>query len=207
MKDIVAFIKTKQFFLHFGLALLSVFIVLFCWVKYLSSYTDHGEFVEVPDFNEKRITELSSFIQDKGVNYLIIDSIYAPGETPGIVIKQDPSPKSKVKHNRNIYLYVTSMVAPQIEMPKLTDRSERQAKLIITSYGLKVGSVTTKNADCNGCVIEQLFEGKPIQHGTLIKKGSKISLVVGVRDAYGYTPDSLSGQSLDKNTFNDGEGE
>jgi len=205
MKDLFAFIKTKQFFMHFGIALLSLVIVLFLLLKYLSSYTDHGEFVEVPDFNEKRITELSSFVKDKGVNYLIIDSIYAPGETPGIVIKQDPSAKSKVKHNRNIYLYVTSMVAPQIEMPKLTDRSERQAKLIITSYGLKVGSVTTKNADCNGCVIEQIFEGKAIEAGQLIKKGSKISLVVGVRDAHGYTPDSLAGQTVDPNTFNDGE--
>ncbi len=205
MKDLFAFIKTKQFFTHFGIALVSLVIVLFFLLKYLSSYTDHGEFVEVPDFNEKRITELSSFVKDKGVNYLIIDSIYAPGETPGIVIKQDPSAKSKVKHNRNIYLYVTSMVAPQIEMPKLTDRSERQAKLIITSYGLKVGSVTTKNADCNGCVIEQIFEGKPIVAGQLIKKGSKISLVVGVRDAHGYSPDSLAGQTVDPNTFNDGE--
>jgi len=205
MKDLFAFIKTKQFLMHFGIALLSLFIILFFLLKYLSSYTDHGEFVEVPDFNEKRITELNSFIKDKGVNYLIIDSIYAPGQTSGIVIKQDPSAKSKVKHNRNIYLYVTSMVAPQIQMPKLTDRSERQARLIISSYGLKVGSVTTKNADCNGCVIEQLFEGKPIVAGQLIKKGSKINLIVGIRENYGYSGDSLTGQTVDPNTFNDGD--
>ena len=205
MKDILAFIKTKQFLIHLGISLLSLFIVLFILLKYLSSYTDHGEFVEVPDFNEKRISELNGFIKDKGVNYLIIDSIYAPGQTSGIVIKQDPSAKSKVKHNRNIYLYVTSMVAPQIQMPKLTDRSERQAKLIITSYGLKVGSVTTKNADCNGCVIEQLFEGKPIVAGQMIKKGSKINLIVGVRENYGYSGDSLAGQTVDPNTFNDGD--
>ena len=206
MKDIFTFIKTKQFWLHFGLALLSVFIVLFFLVKYLSSYTEHGKFVEVPDFNEKRITELSSFIKDKEVNYLIIDSIYDPTKTSGIVIKQDPLPKSKVKHNRNIYLYVTSMVAPQIEMPKLRDRSERQAKLIILSYGLKIGPVTTKSADCNGCVIEQLFEGKPIEPGRGIKKGSKIELVVGVRDSHGvYGADSLSGQNLDPGTFDKDE--
>lgn len=204
MKDIFAFIKTKQFWLHFGLACLSVFIVLFCFIKYLSSYTDHGEFVEVPDFNEKRMTELGVFVQGKGVNYLIIDSIYDPTKAPGIVIKQDPSPKSKVKHNRNIYLYVTSMVAPQIEMPKLVDRSERQAKQMIISYGLKLGSVKTRPADCNGCVVEQLFEGKNIEQGKMIKKGSKISLVVGVRDSYGTVVDSLSG-SNDNLNFNNGE--
>jgi beta-lactam-binding protein with PASTA domain len=206
MKDIFAFIKTKQFFLHFGLAALSVLIVLFCFVKYLSSYTDHGEFVEVPDFNEKRISELNGFIKDKGVNYLIIDSLFDPTREPGMVIKQDPAPKSKVKHNRNIYLYVTSRVAPQIEMPKLRDRSERQAKQMIISYGLKIGPVTTKAADCNGCVIEQMFEGKPIEPGQKVKKGSKISLIVGVRESYGaHSTDSLAGPSGDPDFNNGGE--
>jgi beta-lactam-binding protein with PASTA domain len=208
MKDIFAFIKTKQFWLHFSLAVASLLIVLFCWIKYLSAFTHHGEFVEVPDFNEKRVVELNGFIKDKGVNYLIIDSLFDPTREPGMVIKQDPAPKSKVKHNRNIYLYVTSMVAPRIEMPKLMDRSERQAKQMIISYGLKMGSVTTKAADCNGCVIEQLFEGKPIAPGQKVKKGSKISLIVGVRESYGgaVSSDSSAVQSGDPN-FNNGDGE
>jgi beta-lactam-binding protein with PASTA domain len=193
MKDIFAFIKTKQFWIHFSLACLAVVIILFCFVKYLSAYTDHGEFVEVPDFSEKRMSELGSFVQDKDVSYVIIDSIYDPTKSPGVVFKQDPMPKSKVKHNRKIYLYVTSMVPPQIEMPKLIDRSERQARQMIISYGLKQGSVTTRPADCNGCVIEQLYDGKRVEPGQMIKKGSKISLVVGLRDSYGTPVDSLSG--------------
>jgi len=187
--------------MHLGLALLSVFIIIVCLVKYLSSYTDHGEFVEVPDFNEKRITELNSFIQEKGVNYLIIDSIYDPAKTPGIVIKQDPLPKSKVKHNRNIYLYVTSMVPPQIIMPKLKDRSERQAKLIILSYGLKVGKVTTKNADCNGCVLEQIYKGQVIEAGQSIKKGSVIDLLVGVKDNYSNAGTDSLVQDVNQDSF------
>jgi beta-lactam-binding protein with PASTA domain len=201
MSNLLSFLKTKQFFMHFGLALLSVFVIIFFLVKYLSSYTDHGEFVEVPDFTEKRITELGSFIQDKGVNYLIIDSIYDPAKTPGIVVKQEPFPKSKVKHNRNIYLYVTSMVPPQIEMPKLRDRSERQAKLIILSYGLKIGKVTTKSADCNGCVLEQIYKGKVAQPGEKIKKGSVIDLVVGVKDSFGPAVSDSLIQNVDKGSF------
>jgi beta-lactam-binding protein with PASTA domain len=92
-------------------------------------------------------------------------------------------------------------------MPKLMDRSERQAKQMIISYGLKIGQVTTKAADCNGCVIEQMFEGKPIEPGQKVKKGSKIGLVVGVREAHGaYSTDSLAGQSNEPN-FNNGENE
>jgi len=200
MKNLIAFIKTKQFLTHFGLAVVSVAVVIFCFIKYLSSYTDHGEFVEVPDFNEKRITELGSFIQDKGVNFAIIDSIYDPSKTPGIVVKQEPFAKSKVKHNRTIYLYVTSLVPPQVTMPKLKDRSERQAKLMILSYGLKIGKVIQKPADCNGCVIEQMVGGKVVPEGQPIKKGSIIHLVVGVRDNYSGGSDSLSAP-VDPETF------
>lgn len=190
MGDLIKFIKTKQFFVHIGLAILSVVIVLFIWVKYLSSYTEHGEFVEVPDFSEKRITELSSFVADKEVNYLIIDSVFDPARTAGIVIKQEPSAKSKVKHNRTIYLYVTSMVPPQIAMPKLLDRSERQARLLILSYGLKPGKISTKSADCNGCVLEQMSKGKVIAAGQPINKGSVVDLIIGVKDNFYSSGDS-----------------
>jgi beta-lactam-binding protein with PASTA domain len=74
------------------------------------------------------------------------------------------------------------MVAPQIQMPKLIDRSERQARLIIQTYGLKVGKVVEKQADCNGCIMAQSINGKNIEPGAGVKKGSIIDLIVGVKD-------------------------
>ena len=114
----------------------------------------------------------------------LIDSVYIPSEKPGTVLRQDPEPATKVKHNRTVYLYVTGMVPPQIEMPKLLDRSERQARLIITTYGLKVGSVKEEEAYCNGCVLAQQIKGQDIEPGTPVKKGSVIDLVVGRKDSY-----------------------
>ena len=84
---------------------------------------------------------IKNFIKEKNVRYTIIDSIYDPSQKAGIVIKQDPEAKTFVKHNRIIYLYVTSTQAPQISMPKLVDRSERQAVFMIESYGLKIGNI------------------------------------------------------------------
>lgn len=186
MKDFLAFLKSKQFLKHFLIALLSLLAVLWILFKLLNVYTHHGESAEVPDFKGKKMAELDNFIQGKNVRYLIIDSIYDPKETAGIVIKQDPEPKSQVKHNRMIYLYVTSTQAPQIAMPKLVDKSTRQALFMIESYGFKKGTVTEVAADCKGCVIRQLFKGKEIKPGDPIKKGSKIDLVIG-RKEEGYT--------------------
>lgn len=182
MKDFFAFIKSKAFLKHLIIAIISLIVLLWLLFKLLGVYTHHGETAEVPDFKGKLISELDNFISDKNVRYVIIDSIYDPEEKAGMVIKQDPEAKSLVKHNRLIYLYVTSTQAPQMAMPKLVDRSTRQAVFMIESYGLKVGKITEIAGDCKGCVLKQFFKGKEITPGESIKKGSKIDLAVGKKD-------------------------
>lgn len=186
------FFKSRKFFIHLGIGLSLISILVIGTLKWLSSYTSHGEFVVVPEFKGQFIGDLDNFVKDKDINYEIIDSVYDPKRKPGIVLWQDPIMNAKVKHNRTVYLYVTGMVPPQIIMPKLIDRSERQAKLILSSYGLKVGRIEERQADCNGCVLEQLQNGRPIEAGKAIKKGSVVGLVVGRKDAfYNASTDSL----------------
>lgn len=187
MRDLFAYLKSRVFLKHFLLAVVSLALVLWLLFKWLAVYTNHGETVEVPDFKGQKIPALSDFVQDKNVRYEIVDSLYDPKEEAGVVIKQDPEAKSLVKHNRTIYLYVTSMLPPQIEMPKLVDRSLRQAVLMIESYGLKAGKQTQVSGDCNGCILKQLYKGKEITPGTPIKKGSVIDLCVGVKQ-FGAAP-------------------
>lgn len=182
MKDFFGYIKSKVFLKHLALSVVSLAVVLWALFKLLAVYTHHGETAEVPDFKGKAIAELDKFVSDKNVGYIIIDSVYSPEEKPGIVIKQDPEPKSLVKHNRTIYLYVTSTQAPQMAMPKLVDRSTRQAVFMIESYGLKVGKITEIAGDCKGCILKQFFNGKEIAPGEAVKKGSKIDLAVGKKD-------------------------
>lgn len=184
MQNILSFLKSKQFFIQLAIILALIFIILFITLKWLSSYTNHGKFVTVPDFKGQAVTQLEEFIKDKSLTYQIIDSIYDPKEKPGIVLRQDPEMNIAVKHNRTVYLYVTGMVAPQVVMPKLVDRSERQARLILSSYGLKVGKITERAADCNGCVLAQSIHGKEIQWGQGVKKGSVVELVVGRKDNF-----------------------
>ena len=201
MKDLFSYLKSKTFFKHLALATVSLVIVLWALFKLLGVYTHHGETAEVPDFKGKAIAELNNFVKDKNVGFTIIDSVYSPQEKPGIVIKQDPEAKSMVKHNRIIYLYVTSTQAPQMAMPKLVDRSTRQAVFMIESYGLKVGKITEIAGDCKGCVLKQYFNGKEIMPGDAIKKGSKIDLSVGKKE------EDYSAMSTDSTTVADPEDE
>jgi beta-lactam-binding protein with PASTA domain len=184
MSALLSFLKSKQFFIHIGIILLTLSLIFILLVKWLSSFTHHGDYTEVPDFKGVEVVNLPNFLQNKEVSYQIIDSVYDPKQKPGVVLRQDPEAKSKVKHNRTVYLYVTGMVAPKITMPKLIDRSERQARLIILTYGLKVGKTIEKAADCNGCVIAQSIKGKEIAAGELVKKGSIVDLIIGVKDSH-----------------------
>lgn len=161
----------------------------------LNSYTQHGETVDVPDFKGKAISELKRFIEGKDIRYVIIDSIYNPSEKPGTVVRQDPEVKTKVKHNRIVYLYVTGLLPPQVIMPKLIDRSERQAILMIESYGLKVGKITAVAGDCNGCVLAQTIKGKDVEPGKQIKKGTVIDISVGKKDHYTAPPDTTNNKT------------
>lgn len=179
MQGFFSFLKSKQFFINLGIILLLIISSFAGIMMWTTAYTGHNDFVEVPDFKNQKLGDLEGFVSDKEVAYQIIDSIYDPKQKPGIVLRQDPEAGTKVKHNRTVYLYVTGMVAPQILMPKLIDRSERQAKLIIETYGLKVGAVSIAAADCNGCVIAQTIKGKSIEPGEAVQKGSIVNLVIG----------------------------
>ena len=194
MQNILSFLKSRQFFVQLAIILGLIFLILFGTLKWLSAYTNHGKFVTVPDFRQQSVKQLDEFIKDKNLNYQIIDSIYDPKEKPGIVLRQDPEMNTEIKHNRTVYLYVTSMVAPQITMPKLINRSERQARQTLIRSGLKVGKVSQRTADCNGCVLEQLMNGVSIEPGTGVKKGSVIELVVGVKDNFYRATDSTAAE-------------
>jgi eukaryotic-like serine/threonine-protein kinase len=193
MHSFISFLRSRQFFIHLAIIIAVILILFFSVRKFLSSYTNHGEFVVVPDFRNLHISQLDTFVQKKDVSYQIIDSIYDPKEKPGIVLRQDPESNDRVKHNRKVYLYVTGLVPPGVIMPKLIDRSERQARLIIETYGLKVGKITPKEADCNGCVLSQSIRGVEIEPGKDVKKGSVVDLVVGTKDhIYTAEADSLT---------------
>ncbi len=184
MKNFLSFLSSKKFYVHLFLAFLSIGLSLYLTLAWLKSYTQHAEYIEVPDFSGQELKSLESFIVDKSVGFEVVDSIYDPKRKKGIVIEQDPDAGTKVKHNRRVYLYVTRMVAPQMLMPKLIDRSERQARLLIETYGLKVGAINEVAADCNGCVLAQSSGGKEIEPGSPVKKGSVINLTIGRKNNF-----------------------
>ncbi len=180
MNGLFQFLKSKTFLKHIFLYLIFFSLVCFIITFWLSSYTSHGQTIKVPNFTGVKLSDLDKFIADKKVRYLVIDSIYDVKSPKGTVIKQEPTPNDEVKENRMIYLYVNSIAPPSVTMPKLVDRSLRQAQAMLTTYGLKLGLPIKFIPDqCANCVLDQLSKGKKIMPGEVIPKGTVINLVVG----------------------------
>lgn len=173
------FIKSKSFLKHLAISLLSLLVIFWFVFKYLDHYTLHGDTITVPDFNGIKVNKLDSFIADKNLYYMVIDSIFDARKARGIVVKQDPLQGIQVKKDRTIYLYVTAALPPKIRMPKLQDKSLRQAIATLESYGLKTGQATYVPDECTNCVLQQTIKGKKIEPGTMVEKGSVVNLVVG----------------------------
>lgn len=173
------FIKSKTFLKHFAVYI--IFVCLFIWsvLTWLKSSTNHGEKIQVPDFTNVKIAELDNFSNSKNIRYQIIDSIYDAKAPKGTVVRQEPEPGAEVKENRIIFLYVTSIMPPSIQMPKLVDHSLRQAASMIATYGLIMGKPKFVPDQCANCVLDQLVKGKRIAPGEPVEKGTVIQLIVG----------------------------
>jgi beta-lactam-binding protein with PASTA domain len=179
LKRTFQFLKSKTFFKNLAIYIISLALLIWILITWLSSYTGHNKIVKVPDFSKMKVAELDNFIIGKDLRYMVIDSIYDPKAPKGAVIRQEPEPNAEVKSGRIIYLYITSLLPPSIQMPKLIDRSLRQALTMISTYGFKLGSINYVPDQCANCVLEQLVKGKKIEPGSSIPKGTVISLVVG----------------------------
>ena len=179
LAGIFHFIKSKIFFLNLAIYAVTLALLLWVVITSLSSYTSHGATIKVPDFKGIKLSELDKFTSDKNIRYQIIDSIYDAKAPKGSVIKQEPEFNAEVKEGRIVYLYVTTKLPPSVQMPKLIDRSLRQAVAMVSSYGFKLGLVEFVPDQCANCILNQLVKGKKIEPGTYVPKGTVISLIVG----------------------------
>lgn len=179
MSAIVDFLKSRVFWKHFLIALFLVVICIWGTLKYLSNYTKHGVTVKVPDVTGKSVAESEKILSDQNLRYVITDSVFDSKKKKGAVLDQDPEPGMEVKENRTVYLTMNSHLPPQVKMPNLVDVSLRQAVALLETYGLETGKLTYVPDFAKNAVIKQIYKGKPVKPGEMIRKGSRIDLVLG----------------------------
>lgn len=187
------FIARQPFIVNLFVAILAIFLIAFLFFESLGWLTNHGSYLKVPSVKGKNISEAISLLEKEGFEVVITDSAYNDSLPLNTVKKQLPEEGATVKVNRTVFLNVNPVSLPMVEMPKLEGLSYRFALDKLHKSHLVLGDTTMRPDFMKGSVLEQLYKGNRIEHGTQIMWGSSISLVVGagVEDIRIPVPDLL----------------
>lgn len=173
------FILSKVFVKNFGYAVaiaVGFVIVLLIWMNF---YTRHGQARPVPDFYGLTMEETVKLAKKSKLRFKVIDSVYTTIVPRGCVAEQNPKPGFKVKKWRNIALTLNAFSPEMVPVPNLVDLPVRQALALIESSGLKMGEPRFKPDQSINMVLEQLYNGKKVNEGDSLQKGSVIDIVLG----------------------------
>lgn len=174
------FLKSKVFFRHLLLIVLSFFAILIVVSFVLKIYTRHGKEYEVPKIVGLNIKDIESNENLKQFKIMILDSVYKDGVLSGTIITQDPSEGSLVKSGRKIYITIASYSGEMIRMPLCKDKSLKTSVQTLIDAGLRVGTIMYRAGEIDNIVVEQRYKGKNINVGSDILTGEAIDLVVEV---------------------------
>lgn len=178
MSKFFLYLRTSAFRKNLIAALIFI-VVLFIVVYFgLKVYTKHGDSQEVPMLKGLHISEALKVLDKAGLEYEI-DSIYQMDAKPGLVIDQDPDPKSHVKSGRTVYLTIITQSAPEIAFPEIIDKTYIEASAILKNHSLKISDTTYINDIARDVVLDVKFAGQALQAGRMVPKGSRISLILG----------------------------
>jgi len=177
----IRFIFSKRFLKHIFAAILvsiALIIALFYWLNY---YTNHQEYIKVPDLSKLSVDIVDKKLEDMNLRYIIMDSTsYNPDFPSFSVVDQNPKSGQLVKENRKIYLTINPKDYAKVAIPEnIIGFTQRQAKPTLKALGFKIGEITEKPDIAKGVVLMLEHKGEELKPGDSLKKTSVIDLVVG----------------------------
>lgn len=184
MKHFFRFFKSKTFLLNLLAYVVFVLLVFVGLNQFLKNFARPNDTFEVPDLvgDMVNIQDIDLYMQGIPLTYEVVETVFRTDLPEGTVFFQQPGPTNStgmyVKQDRSIKLRVSTR-SKMIEMPDLAGKtSVRFAEQKLLNRGLKVTIDYTYSSEGKNQVIEQKFNGKKIDPGTMIPHGSKIVLVV-----------------------------
>ena len=187
------FITDRPFWVNLLVAAALGLLLIFFTLQMLGWITKHGEYLTVPAVKGKQTEEAIKFLESKGFDVVIQDSVFTDTLQRGIVIKQLPDADATVKINRTVFLTVNRYMPPMIVVPELEGKSLSFALELLQRNHLQLGDTTFKPDFMKGSVLEQRYKGSKIAAGTKVVWGSKISLVIagGLQNEQILVPDLI----------------
>jgi len=173
------FITSRTFIINLALAIVLTVLLLTATLFALKNYTHHGISYQVPDFTGMSVERSTLLAQQSKVEIQVIDSIFDKAAAPGAVVDQVPKGGKRVKEGRVVFLTINSNSREKVALPKLTDISFRQAKVMLENSGLGINTITYQASEYNDLVLNVLQDSIEVHEGDRLLRGSSVDLVIG----------------------------
>lgn len=174
------FLMSKTFFANLVIAIAIAILGFWGVNTFLSSYTHHGDNIDVPDLNSLALSEVEVVLSANTLGFEIIDSSeYDPSFPRGAVVAQYPSAGAQVKTGRILKLTINPFYPRKIEFPNLIEKTKRRAIYDLESKGFIVGELKYVPYIGKDVVIDAKIEERSIEPGEKLSKGTIIDLILG----------------------------
>ncbi len=175
--------------LNLILAAVAVIALIFIVLQWLDSYTQHNQAVVVPDVKGLSVEEAAVFFDNNNLRYNVIDSVFSKEVPPGSIVEVVPSPGSKVKEGRILFVTINATTAQMAAIPEVEDLSFRQAYALLKSLGFNTIETEYVPGDYKDLAIAVEMNGNGLRVGQQIPLSSRLTLIVSSGEA---APDSLN---------------
>lgn len=172
-----------------------------CWValSWLDIWTGHGEEIVVPDVQGMKYDAAAEKLISEGFTVEIADSVYNSKAGPGVVVDQNPHKDTRVKPGRLVYITINAFTPKTVTVPRLTDISARQARVILNGLGIKNVREDTVISEFKDLVLGARYNGRRLMAGARVPVNATIILEVGKGwDEDEILSDTLPSTSIDE---------
>jgi len=189
LREIFLFLTSKQFLKNFAGMIGVVALLLTLSFFWMSSYTHHGESLQVPNYLNMNIDEARGNAAQQNLKIVVNDSIWSADKSAGTVVEQSPKPLSKVKENRTIYLTITKFHAEEKLLPTLAGndnynyykRRLKQLKVNLKVRSKQFSNKLEENTILYLYVDDKKITAKDLKGGIKVPQGSTVEAVVTTR--------------------------
>lgn len=176
---LLSFLKSKSFIVSVLIALVISVLLILGVVKFLQSFTNQDQKIEVPDLTALTMDEVKIVLDDLNLRYEVLESgSYNPKIPKEAVLEQEPLVGEIVKEKRKIYVTINPNGYAKAPIPEFYGRTKKEIIQLIINSGFLVGMY--QEVDDIGTVVRGLkFKGEELKAGDMLPKMSVIDVTIG----------------------------
>ena len=183
--------------MHLVSAIIFFCIIIFAVLQALNAYTLHNKAIVIPDVKGLSIADASVFLENKGLRFEVIDSVYTKDVKSGAIAEIIPAIGSKVKKGRILFITINAHTVQMAAIPNIIDLSLRQGEAQVHAQGFISVEIKYVPGPYRDLIIGIECQGKDLNQGELIPLTSALILKVGNG---GRDPEDESDEILLENT-------